>query len=257
MSADDLAGYLLVEVGQARGLVLAAAARWLEESLAARGSVREWAHGASTAELSGGRAAVRVVPAVVEGPDGRARWACREYRRGGLAARLLGDRYVRWGRRRPFLEARASRLARSRGVPTPAVIAAVAYEGGAFYRGDIVTEVVPNVLPLADVLFGTSTATARDAALLEAGHLVRVLEVAGLLHADLNAHNVLVPASGRGGDAWVVDLDRCRDLGARARAPTSMRRRLERSLLKLGERHGRPLGAPEWQTLRTGYESGR
>jgi hypothetical protein len=76
------------------------------------------------------------------------------------------------------------------------------------------------------------------------------------MHADLNAHNVLVPEGGPDGDAWVVDLDRCRDLGRESHAPTAMRRRLERSLTKLGGRHERPLTSPEWRALRGAYEVG-
>ena len=255
MSQDDLAGYLPVEVEQARGVAWAAAATWLEDTLRAHGTLREWAHANATAELSGGRAAVRAVLAPLPGPDRRTSWACRAYRRGGLAASLLGDRYVPWGRLRPLAEAHASQLARARGVATPAVVAAVAYASGPFYRGDIVTELVPGTRSLADALFGASAVTAREGVLAAAGRLLRTLEGAGLLHADLNAHNVLVRSDGGDGDAWVVDLDRCRDLGARMRAPKTMRKRLERSLTKLGERSGRPLMGADWDALRDAYET--
>lgn len=254
MSGDDLAGYTPVEVARARGVAIPAAAVWLEDTLRTHGMLRAWARGGSAGAFPGGRAPVRAMPAPVPGPDHRARWAIRACRRGGVAARVLGDRYVSWGNLRPHAEARASRLARSRGVLTPAVVAAVAYASGPFYRGDVVTEVVPEMRSLADAIFGASPITQREIVLADAARLVRSVEAAGLLHVDLNAHNVLVRSDGQRGDAWVVDLDGCRDLGTSGGAGMGMRRRLERSLTKLGERNQRPLTTQEWHALRSAYE---
>jgi hypothetical protein len=57
-------------------------------------------------------------------------WVVRHYRRGGAVARVLGDRYVRISEPRALRELRASVLARSRGVATPEVVAAVVYPAG-------------------------------------------------------------------------------------------------------------------------------
>ena len=72
--------------------------------------------------------------------------------------------------------------------------------------------------------------TTRDAPWEETGRLVRRFHRAGLDHADLNAHNILFDAGGKG---WLIDFDR-----GRLRIPeTRWRRdnlaRLRRSLLKL------------------------
>jgi 3-deoxy-D-manno-octulosonic acid kinase len=74
----------------------------------------------------------------------------------------------------------------------------------------------------------------KDAPWEEAGRLVARFHRAGLDHADLNAHNLLFNAQGKG---WMIDFDR----GALRIPATRWRernlKRLHRSLLKLrGER---------------------
>lgn len=236
-----------------RAFACSTAGRWLESVLEEGGSLYEWAgRHASTPELVG-RGPVQVALAPVEGPDARARWAFRHYHRGGVAAGLLGDRYLRIGETRPVREVRVSAEARARGIPTPAVIAGAAYGSGAAYRADLVTELVPDVVPLRDALFGPQAVADATPVLLSAGRLVRTLEDARVLHADLSAGNVLTDV--RGGRSWVVDLDRCRALRTGASLPRrAMRRRLERSLRKLGGMHARPLTPTEWEALRSGFQ---
>jgi hypothetical protein len=168
---------------------------------------------------------------------------------------FLGERYARRGEARPLIELRASVEARARGVPTPAVVAGALYPAGLFYRADIATELIPEGHSLADRLWGPGPPAGGAAdALARAGRLTRALEDAGVLHADLNARNVLVGAGADLPAAHVVDLDRCRvlPLGAHPRRGP-MRRRLERSLRKLGGRHGQPLTEPQWEALRAGF----
>jgi 3-deoxy-D-manno-octulosonic acid kinase len=254
--ADELPpGYERVTCGRAEAFVWRGAASWFESVLDT--GIRAWAtaQAAGTSTRLTGRGAVHVVAAPLPGPDGRAEWVVRHYQRGGLAAALLGDRYFAAGPTRPVAEIRASVEARRRGVRSPAVIAGVVYRGlaGAFYRADLVTELVPGVRSLAAVLFGGGACRESEVgpaeALRQAGRLARTLADAGVQHADLSAGNVLVDAGAR--EAWVVDLDRCRivDEGGGALAAT-MLRRLERSLRKLGAAHGRAIGEDEWAVLR-------
>jgi len=226
-------------------------------------SLEAWARGrARTDGGLEGRGTIFVFAAPAPGPDGRAGWALRHYRRGGLVAPLLGDRYLVAGPSRPSIELRASVAARARGVPTPAVVAGLVERGstGVLYRADLVTELVPDARSLRDVLFATATPLGREAAreqspdtheaLRLSGRLVRSLADAGIEHADLNAGNVLLTTR----DAWVIDLDRCRvrSRGRRSAAAT-MLRRLERSLRKLSRAHARPLSRGEWSALREGW----
>jgi 3-deoxy-D-manno-octulosonic acid kinase len=256
VTADLPAGYLPVETSDARGFALAPAVDWLASILREHGTIRAWADSSVGATLGGGRGPVRVMAAPVRGPDGRAEWVCRPLRRGGALAPLLGDRYIRVGESRPFAELGASFAARARVVRTPAVVAGAAYGRGLVYRGDVVTERVPGARSLAHALFAGGSALAPTTSLQAAGRFVRALEQARVAHRDLSAGNLLVPSTDHGvPELWVVDLDRCRILPLTSGPPPpAMRRRLERSLAKLGRRHARPLTRAEWEALRAGYE---
>jgi len=231
---------------------------WLEETLAAGGTLYGWAAAHPQLREMAGRGRVFSVPAPARGPDDRERWVVRHYLRGGAVARFLTDRYLAVGRPRPMVEACASREARSRGVATPAAVAGAVYFAGAFDRADLVTEEVPDAADLARVVFGPHPAPVEEEAALRAsGRLVRKLERAGLLHPDLNAKNILLRGDRASPRAHLVDLDRCcaRTLGIPAPA-FPMRRRLERSLRKFEVRTGRRLSAEAWAALRNGYEGG-
>jgi 3-deoxy-D-manno-octulosonic acid kinase len=180
----------------------------------------------------------------------------RHYFRGGALARWLGDRYLAVGRPRPLLEAEASNTARSREIPTPAVVAGAVYRSGSFYRADVVTEHIPESSDLADVLFGQNRlAMPAEDALTAAGRLVRILERAGVLHPDLNAKNIVLHSAPEGPCAHLVDLDRCCARQAGVPAPAfPMRRRLERSLRKFEGRAGRYLPHGAWSALHKGFE---
>jgi 3-deoxy-D-manno-octulosonic acid kinase len=181
----------------------------------------------------------------------RGDWVVRRYRRGGRIGPLLGDRYLRFGLARPLREARASCELRRRGIPTPRVMAGAVYPAGAFYRADLVTELVPGAVDLARLLFEQDRAPdERVEALTGVGRLLARTAAAGIEHADLNAKNVLVERLPGGTIPLLIDLDRCRvhPPGMRAE-PDEMLARLERSLRKHGRRTGRPLQAAEWSAL--------
>jgi tRNA A-37 threonylcarbamoyl transferase component Bud32 len=160
-------------------------------------------------------------------------------------AHHMRDRYLRLGTPRPFRELAASVGARERGVATPAVVAAATYIEGPVYRCDLVTEVVPEVRPLADVLHEHDGTRGWLIAMARAGALIRQLAEAGVFHVDLNSWNILLRPDGVG-DTWVVDLDRARVL---ARTTPSivdrMKSRLARSIVKIGTPTGERLSHEE------------
>jgi 3-deoxy-D-manno-octulosonic acid kinase len=249
------AEYVAVSRPRVAAFAWAAAATWVDAVLDEASTLHLWA-ARHELDRHGGRGPVHVVAAAVPGPDASARWAVRHYRRGGaLVAPLLGDRYWGRGRRRPERELHASVHARAHGVRTPAVVAGAAYRAGSsgiagFYRADLVTECVPGARSMADMFRHGDRQVL--AALQAAGGVVRALARAGVMHADVNASNVVLDSEG---DAWVLDLDRSRKLTRpSARAGATMLRRLERSLAKLASARGRSVSPGERAALRAGFE---
>lgn len=204
-----------------------------------------------------GRGVVHTVPAPTIGPDRGERWVLRHYRRGGAVARYLDDRYLAGGDSRPIRELKASVEARSRGVPTPAVVAGAAYAAGMFYRADIATEFIQNAKSLAHLLFGNGDRQIDvEGTLHIAGRVVRCLEDTHVLHPDVNAGNILVRDHVGVTEAYVIDLDRCNVLARTSfGSPGFMRDRLERSLRKLSALHAVEVSNAGWQALRDGFEA--
>lgn len=248
-------GYAAARAPHAWAFAVQSALPWLDEVLASGSTLHEWAAALDDRVALAGRGAVHSVPAPAPGPDARARWVVRHYYRGGAVARLLVDRYLAVGVPRPWIEARASMQARSRGIPTPAAVAGAVYPAGPFYRADLVTEEIPGGADLAAVVFQGVRDLDPIASLLATGQLVRRMEHEGLYHPDLNAKNVVLRSGPDGPQAHLVDLDRCclREWGIPAPV-FPMRDRLRRSLRKLGMRFHRALTSDEWKALRAGWE---
>lgn len=172
---------------------------------------------------AGGRGGV----AIIDSPVGDC--VLRHYRRGGLVRALMGDRYL-WtgaGRSRPFREFRLLAEISRLGLPGPSAVAARYRRQGLFYRADLITRRIADARTLADCL----AAGRLDRELAESvGAVVGRFHRAGIWHADLNAHNILVSSAG----VHLIDFDRGRK---RAPAPAWQQanlQRLRRSLLKLG-----------------------
>ena len=172
---------------------------------------------------AGGRGGV----AIIATPVGEC--VLRHYRRGGLVAALMGDRYLWMGadRTRPFEEFRLLAKITRLGLPGPTVVAARYCRRGTIYRADLITRRIAAAQTLAECL----AAGRLDGELAEeVGALVARFHRAGVWHADLNAHNVLVTSD----ELYLIDFDR-----GRLRTPANAwqqanLRRLRRSLLKLG-----------------------
>jgi 3-deoxy-D-manno-octulosonic acid kinase len=204
-----------------------------------------WAARGALHMQAGGRGGV----AVIDTPAG----ACvlRHYRRGGAVAALLGDRYLWIGaeRTRSFAELRLLTEIAQLGLPGPRPLAARYRRRGVFYHADLITLQIADSQTLAQCL----AAGGLDSALAaQVGDLVARFHRAGIWHADLNAHNVLVGPQG----LFLIDFDR----GERRRVATSWRqgnlRRLRRSLLKLGAATENAAGFESrvWQPLLKAYQ---
>lgn len=175
----------------------------------------------------------------------------RHYRRGGLVARLLGDRYLYTGAAstRAYAEWRLLRQLRAWGLPVPAPVAACYRRAGLFYRADLITEELPTRLTLAGAL---ASGPLPEAAWRAVGRCVAALHAHGVEHADLNANNLLLGADGR---VYVLDFDRGR-VRPRGDWERGVLARLERSLVKVtrGLPAGR-FGPGQWRWLLEGATS--
>ena len=181
--------------------------------------------------------------------SGARQWVLRHFRRGGFIARWSRDAYLWMGesRVRSFAECELLEILSRRGLHVPKPVAARYQKRGLFYRCDLITERIFDAEPLSALLGRAALAEPQWRAI---GEAVGSLHRAGVDHADLNAHNVLLAA---GGIVSVIDFDR-----GRLRAPgawTSRNlRRLRGSLAKIAS--GLPPGRfsdAAWSWLLAGY----
>jgi 3-deoxy-D-manno-octulosonic acid kinase len=182
--------------------------------------------------------------------SGQRDWVLRHDRRGGFIARFSRDRYVWAGedRVRSFAEWRLLQRMTLEGLPVPMPIAARYQRVGLFYRCDLITRRIAGAQSLSAVLAERVLAEAQWRAV---GAVIARLHDAGVDHADLNAHNLLIDGTG---GVSVIDFDRGRMRGAPGRWASRNLRRLRRSLDKISR--GLPAdrwAAPAWDWLMAGY----
>lgn len=176
-------------------------------------------------------------------------WVLRHYRRGGWMARLSDDRYLWTGeaRTRPFQEWRLLSELHAAGLPVPAPVAARYQRHGLTYSGDLITVRIPNAQPL-------SAQIARQALPIavwqEVGCCIRRFHEAGVYHADLNAHNILINSQH---EIFIIDFDRGRRLAPGVWTDKNLAR-LRRSLDKITSKNmGIHFAENDWQALLQGY----
>jgi 3-deoxy-D-manno-octulosonic acid kinase len=183
--------------------------------------------------------------------SGARHWALRHFRRGGFIARLSQDRYVWAGedKVRAFAEWRLLELLTRRGLPVPKPIAARYQRTGFRYRCDLITQRILDANPLSAVL---ALGALPEAQWRAVGAAIARLHGAGVDHADLNAHNILIDVTGV---VSVIDFDR-----GQTRRPGSWSsrnlQRLRRSLDKISR--GLPADrytARDWDWLMAGYQA--
>ncbi|MEO5963768.1 MAG: 3-deoxy-D-manno-octulosonic acid kinase [Thermomonas sp.] len=172
----------------------------------------------------------------------------RHYLRGGLAAKLSRDGHLWRGinRVRSFAEFRLMRVLREKKLPVPMPFAAWYRREGLQYRAAILMQRLPGVQSLA------SLALQEQAPWEATGQLVAGFHRAGVDHADLNAHNILFDAQGRG---WMIDFDR-----THIRIPATPWRegnlsRLQRSLRKQRGMHSLERIDAGFAQLRATYDA--
>ena len=163
----------------------------------------EWFDPASWGEAikpvaNGGRGAAWFV----NGPFGSA--VLRHYLRGGQMARFSRDAFVWSGRQnvRSHNELELLALMRELKLPVPEPIASIHWRTGLRYRAAILVGTIPNTRTFASMLEDSM----HDERLWRRiGIMIARFHQARILHADLNAHNVLVDTQGFG---HLIDFDK-------------------------------------------------
>jgi 3-deoxy-D-manno-octulosonic acid kinase len=183
------------------------------------------------------------------GRPGEIAWVLRHYRRGGLVQHFTSDRFLWLGeaRTRSFEELKLLAELERRDLPAPRPVAASYTRIGATYRADLLATAIASATSLAQRVRGE---VGREL-WVEIGACIKRFHIAGVCHADLNAHNVLIDAAGA---VHLIDFDR-----GSLRAAGGWRQgniaRLQRSLLKVSG--GRVPDPTAWAALLQGYAGGR
>ena len=191
--------------------------------------------------LGGGREAHPVVVL----PTGE-KAVVRRYHRGGVMQRVNRSRY--FGGNRAFDELRATERARTGGVRTARIVAAIEHPRTVGYTAMLATLLIPGA---RDAALWLGAETEHDPMLRDAGHQLAAMHAAGVSHPDVNLRNLLVADRDGAPEVWLLDFDKARVYDGpltRTRRAVDLRR-LARSARKL--RAGiRPEG---WAALQEGY----
>ncbi|OYV73091.1 MAG: 3-deoxy-D-manno-octulosonic acid kinase, partial [Deltaproteobacteria bacterium 21-66-5] len=148
-------------------------------------SARHWARHTSLRGAIGGRGNTWILA------GGNDEWVLRHYRRGGVVRRFSRDLYLWQGlvNTRPWREWRLLSALYRKGLPVPQPVAAQVLRYGLAYRGDLITRLIPDTLSLAARLRESNIESLPWDRI---GACIRRFHDAGVYHADLNAHNILL-----------------------------------------------------------------
>ena len=184
---------------------------------------------------------------VVRGDAGE--FVLRHFIRGGLIGHLVSDTYFWLGEEatRGFSEWRLLSELVAMELPVPRPAAARYSRNGLVYRADLLTVLIPDVMPLSERIASDSTTGEFWQKL---GRGIASFHKAGVYHSDLNAYNVQID---RDDKLWLVDFDRgsLRQAGS---WPQRNLKRLRRSLRKIaGLDPTLKFSNSDWQQFIDGY----
>ena len=172
----------------------------------------------------------------------------RHYQRGGWMAALLGDRYIYTGLNssRAWSEWYLLEKMTAMGLPVPQPVAARIVGDGVFYRQDILIRRIAGAVALSQRL---QKGGGPSGLWNKIGKCIQKFHVAGVYHADLNAHNILLDDDGQ---VFLVDFDKG-EIRNEGRWKASNIARLKRSLNKLNQQSDFSFTENDWSALMQGY----
>ena len=177
-------------------------------------------------------------------------WVLRHYYRGGFTGNWLKDTFLWLGevRTRPFLEWRLLEAMVELSLPVPRPVAGRYVRHGPLYTADIITGLIPDVVPLST----RWAAGPLDAKLWSrVGELVARFHAANVYHADLTAHNIQINSRE---ELFLLDFDRGRIMPARGSWSQRNLDRLQRSLRKISGDGSCEFSDRDWNWVLSGYQ---
>lgn len=176
----------------------------------------------------------------------------RHYHRGGLIAKIIKDSYVYTGlkRTRAYQEFVVTQQLVDKQLPVPKPVAGQVIKQGLFYRADLITEKIAGARDLVAVLANT----ALDAdTYYQIGVMLKRFHEAGLWHADLNTHNIILDANNKW---WLIDFDRCSFKKPEQAWQQANLDRLKRSFIKEKSKDAHfKWQLSDWNLLMSGYNN--
>jgi 3-deoxy-D-manno-octulosonic acid kinase len=138
---------------------------------------------------------------IVKGNQGE--FVLRHFIRGGLIGRLVSDSYFWLGEEatRVFHEWRLLSKLITMNLPVPQPAAARYVRSGLIYKADLLTVLIPDVIPLSNRIAGPCTKEFWQ----KLGEDIAPFHKAGVFHADLNAYNIQIDKEDK---LWLLDFDR-------------------------------------------------
>lgn len=183
---------------------------------------------------------------------GEQEFVLRHYHRGGLVAKVNKDSYLYTGlkKTRAYQEFVVTETLANQSLPVPRPMAGRVIRRGLFYRADLITEKIAGARDLVAVL---KTAPLSQEMYRNIGAMIRAFHRAGLWHADLNIHNILLDAQDK---LWLIDFDRCEFREQADAWRQDNLQRLRRSFLKEKNKYTEfHWQEREWELLLSGYNS--